>query len=109
MSNIFTDLDMAGVFVAVLGDNESFTYTTRRGAAVAIRGIFENPAELVDTGTAPAGEIQRQAKLSVAEADLPAGYGQGDSISRGSESWSVRAPLPDGNGMVDLILERVSS
>jgi hypothetical protein len=102
MASIFDTL--AGTFIAVLGDDDLWTYTTRGGATAQVKGIFEEPARVVDVGAGPQ-DLQRFPELSCAEADLPGGRGKGDSVQRGTVSYVVQALLPDGHGMVRLILE----
>lgn len=103
MSSPFDGL--ASTFVSALGDSDPVTYTRAGGGAVSIYGIFENRAEVVDAGLGRAGQVERTPMLSVAEADLPTGYGQNDTILIKGKTYAVRASLPDGHGMVELQLE----
>lgn len=103
MSSPFDDL--ASIFVGVLGDSDPVSYTKSGGATVSVIGIFENRTEFFDTGQSMTGALHRMPVLSVAEADLPSGYGQGDSVVIKGNTYTVRTPLPDGHGMVDLQLE----
>lgn len=105
MSSIFDGL--ASIFVQVLGDSDPVTYTTKGGTVVSLNGIFETPTMQLDEGTGSAGQIHEMPKLAVAEADLPAGRAQGDSVAIKGQSYIVRAVLPDGHGMVELLLDRI--
>jgi hypothetical protein len=105
MSSVFDDL--AQVFVGALGDSTPATYTTKGGAIASPVGIFEDPAALVELGGGEAAQIRRLPKFSCAEAALPAGAGQGDSLTVRGRDYTVRAALPDGQGMVDLHLDKV--
>lgn len=103
MSSIFDG--MAALFVQHLGDRESFPYT-HGDTTVDVRGIVEMPAMTVD-GFAEPQIVDADASLHCAVADLPAGFGDEDSVVVRGVSYRVKTPMPDGRGMVRLPLMRV--
>ena len=103
MSSPFDGL--ASTFVAALGDDTPVAYT--HGAInIAVLGIFEVPSLMVQGLTDGADIVSAEASFSCAEADLPAGYGEGDTLVRRAVTYTVKAPLPDGHGMVRLPLRK---
>ena len=101
MSSPFDGL--APIFVAALGDDVPVAYT-HADATVDVPGIFETPALLVQGLTEGADIVDADAWFACAEADLPAGYGEGDTILRRGTTYAVKAPMADGHGMVRLPL-----
>ncbi len=92
-----SDADRA-VFVAP-GDFGTTATWTHDGTSTTVEGIFDHPAAIV-SGVSDVDQVTRQASFLCAEADLPAGAGQGDTVAIGVASYAVRAFLPDGTGMV---------
>ena len=107
MSSIFDDLDIAGSFTAHLGDREPFAYTTAGGASADVVGILEMPAMMVQ-GLSETDIVTADVELHVAAADLPAGYGEGDTVVARGVTYRTRVPLPDGRGMVRIPLTKAS-
>lgn len=74
------------------------------GSASTINGIFDNQyAEIeveVDIGVASTGPA-----FTCRTADLPTGYGPGDSIVISGTTYKVRVVKSDGTGMTVLKLE----
>lgn len=103
MSSIFDG--MAALFVQHLGDREAMPYT-HNGTTVDVKGIVEMPAMTVD-GPADVQIVDADASFHCAVADLPAGFGEGDSVVVRGVSYRVKAPMADGRGMVRLPLMKV--
>lgn len=103
MSSLFDTL--APIFVGVLGDDVPVAYT-HAAATSDVRGIFETPSLLVQGLADGADIVSADAWFACAEADLPAGYGEGDTLVRRGTTYAVKAPEPDGHGMVRLPLFR---
>lgn len=103
MSSIFDVLP--SLFVQHLGDREEMPYT-HGGTTVGVKGIVEMPAMMVD-GLSEPQIVDADASFHCAVADLPAGYGEGDTVVVRGVSYRVKAPMPDGRGMVRLPLMRV--
>jgi hypothetical protein len=96
---------LAQTFIAVLGDDELATYTRADGSwSGPVAVIFENPSSLMATGAGP-DAVVAEAKFHIAVGDLFGGWGQGDTIAFRGKTWIVRAPLPDGHGMVQFQVE----
>jgi len=100
MSSIFDG--MAALFVEHLGDREDLPYT-HDGTTVAVKGIVEMPAMAVD-GLTEVQIVDGDTWLHCAEADLPTGYGENDTVVVRGVNYRVKAPMPDGRGMVRLPL-----
>ncbi len=77
------------------------------GTVATVNGILSAPASQVSTGEGP-DTIAVMAKFVCSSDDLPAGAGQGDAIVIGGVSYVARMPLPTGNGMITVELERVA-
>lgn len=103
MSSIFDG--MADIFVQHLGDREEMPYT-HDGTTVGVKGIVEMPAMTVD-GLAAPQIVDADASFHCAVADLPSGYGEGDTVVVRGVAYRVKAPMVDGRGMVRLPLMRV--
>lgn len=88
-------------FLADFG--ELLTYT-HGGATVPLLGIVEMPVTVVAAADGP-DRLGVQPIVLFAEADLSAGYAQGDALVMRGKTWRVRAVLPDGAGMVRMELE----
>lgn len=101
MASLFDSL--APLFVAVIGDDVPVAYT-HAAATTDVLGIFEAPSMLVQGLSDGADIVSADASFSCAEADLPAGYGEGDTLVRRGTTYAVKAPMPDGHGMVRLPL-----
>lgn len=101
MSNIFDGL--ASIFVDTFGDDDSGTYTKRGGGSATVKLIYEAAAQF-STMDGP-DAITTPTKFHAAVADLPTGYGQGDTVRFRDRDWTVKAALPDGQGMVVLEME----
>lgn len=100
MSSVFDALP--ALFVQHLGDREAFPYT-HAAATVDVKGIVEMPAMTVD-GLSEAQIVDADTWLHCVAADLPAGYGEGDTVVVRGVNYRVKAPMPDGRGMVRLPL-----
>lgn len=103
MSSIFDG--MAALFVQHLGDREAFPYT-HGITTVDVKGIVEMPAMTVD-GLTDVQIVDADASLHCAVADLPAGYGEGDTVVVRGVSYRVKVPMPDGRGMARLPLMKI--
>lgn len=105
MSSIFDG--MAALFVQHLGDREEMPYT-HNGTTVGVKGIVERPAMTID-GLADVDLVTADTWLHCAEADLPSGYAEGDTVVVRGVSYKVKVPMPDGRGMVRLPLARAAT
>lgn len=103
MSSIFDG--MAAVFRDTFGDREPFTYTKQGGSPVSIIAILETPALRVQ-GLAEADIVTAHTELHATDADLPAGYGEGDTVVARGVTYRTKVPMPDGRGMVVIPLTR---
>lgn len=105
MSSPFDGL--SDIFVQTLGDDVPVAYT-HGATTVDVLGIFEVPS-LVVTGLSDGADIvDADASFACAEDDLPDGYGEGDTLVRRGVTYAVKAPMPDGHGMVKLPLLKKS-
>lgn len=105
--SVETAADRAG-FTATDEFGESVTWTVSGGSPVPVPVVIEE-GERSDGGY---GETPLQigaAQLTLAAEDLPSGAAVGDSVVKGSETFTVRAIYPDGTGMVEVELEKVTS
>lgn len=98
---------MAAIFRDTFGDVEPFTYTRQGGSPVEITGILETPALIVQ-GVAEADVVTADTELHAAEADLPSGYADGDTVVARGVTYRTKVPMPDGRGMVRILLTRQS-
>lgn len=80
-------------------------WTVGAAAPVAVNGIWTAPHRDVAAGDGP-GVSLTAPMLTVFEADLPAGAGQGDTIAARGASWTVLDLEPDASGLVRVILQR---
>lgn len=103
MSSVFDG--MAGIFRDTFSDDEPFTYTAG-ATTVQIRGIFRLPAIAVDG--ADIQLIDHDAEVHFASADLPAGYGEQDTVIIRGTTYRTKAPMVDGRGMVRIPLAKVA-
>jgi hypothetical protein len=72
---------------------------------IAINGIFDAEHQLL--GLSNDVDVSSvQPKLLVRASDLPAGAGDGDTVTIGAVPYSVRHSEPDGTGMTTLRLEK---
>lgn len=90
---------MAAIFRDTFGDAEPFTYTKQGGSSVSITGILETPSLRLQ-GLAEADVVTADTELHAAEADLPSGYGEGDTLVARGTTYKTKVPMPDGRGMV---------
>jgi hypothetical protein len=103
MSSILDGL--APIFRDTFGEDLPIPYT-HGATTVEIVGIFGTPDILVD-----GGEIQLvdcDAWVDFAAADLPAGYGENDSVVIRGATYRTKAPQADGQGMVRFPLAKVA-
>lgn len=98
---------MAAIFRDTFGDAEPFTYTKQGGSPIEIVGILETPALMVQ-GLSEADLVTADTELHAAETDLPAGYGEGDTLVARGVTYTTKTPMPDGRGMVRIPLARHS-
>jgi hypothetical protein len=91
----FLDADEFGVGASYVKDG---------GSAIDIEGIFDAEHQMLGLGDGDIASVGPE--FTCREADLPAGYGDGDEITIGSVLYFVRHSEPDGTGMVKLRLER---
>jgi len=94
---------LAATFVSVLGDTDPVAYT-HAAVTTDVLGIFEMPAMIVQGLMDGADLVTADAYFDCAEADLPAGYGEGDTILRRGVTYVAKVPMPDGHGMVKIPL-----
>lgn len=103
MSSIFDGL--ASIFVGVMGDDELARYARADGSwSGDVRPIFDDPSMVLDAGNGKPA-VERDTKFHFSAADLVGGWGQNDTITFRNRSWVVRAALPDGHGMVAMMVE----
>jgi hypothetical protein len=91
----FLDADEFGVTASYVHDG---------GAAIEVSGIFDAEHQMLGLGDGDIASVGPE--FNCREADLPAGYGDGDEITVNAVLYFVRHPEPDGTGMVKLRLER---
>jgi hypothetical protein len=82
---------------------EAVTYMKVGDAHLEIQAVVLTPALLVQ-GLAEIDVVTADTEIHCAVADLPAGYGEGDTVVVRGASYRVKAPMPDGHGMVRLPL-----
>ncbi len=102
MSSIFDG--MAAIFRDTFGEDDLLLYT-HNAATTSIKGIFETPAMVVD-GLAEVGIVDCDAWVHFAAEDLPAGYGEGDTVVIRATTYRTKVPMPDGRGMVRIPLSK---
>lgn len=83
----------------------SATYALVAGATSTVTGIFDRAAEELLEDVQGVGVIQRVPKFVMRESDLPAGYGDGDTLTVSATAYTIRAHELDGRGMASLRLE----
>ena len=98
---------MAADLAATESDGESLTYTPSGGAGVAVTGWFveEDPVE----SSVRDGEVRtRTARvwIPVASVAQPAA---GDTVTKGSETWSVETFRPIADAVWQIRLSRAES
>ncbi|WP_420406913.1 head-tail joining protein [Hoeflea sp.] len=91
----FLDADEFGVAASYVKDS---------GPAIEVAGIFDAEHQMLGIGDGDIASVGPE--FTCREADLPAGYGDGDEITVNGVSYFVRHSEPDGTGMVKLRLER---
>lgn len=97
---------MAEIFRDTFG--ETVTYVRAGDAAVEMQGIVDLSAVLTGGLSDQSPEaVEIHGTVSFPVADLPAGYAVRDTVYMRSRTYSVKAILPDGRGMVLMHLERV--
>lgn len=99
----FTD-GLAEIFRDTFGEDDLLPYT-HDAVTTTLKGIFETPAMVVD-GISEVGIVDCDAWLHVAAADLPSGYGEGDTVVIRGTTYRTKVPMPDGRGMVRIPLAR---
>lgn len=102
--SVETAADVAGFFDD--GDHGSAAkYTLAAGGqAVALDVILSAPHQLVDVGELGMQQVAPSALANVA--DLPTGYGKGDTVVIGSDTWTVERPELDGTRKVATLILR---
>ncbi len=87
------------------GTEASYTLAAG-GAAISIDGLFEN--EMAAKPLGEAGIISSEPMFTCRTADLPVGYGEGDSVVINAVSYKVaERPLDDATGITLMTLEKV--
>ncbi len=84
------------------------TYTLAGGGSADLVGIADRAfVERASAGSG-SGVETREAVLTVAEDDLPAGAAglSGDTVTLAGATWHVRSIEPDGTGFAQVALER---
>ena len=82
---------------------ESVIYTKAGGIPLELQAIVLVPTLLVQ-GLAEVDLVSADTEIHCATADLPVGYGANDSVVVRGIAYRVKAPMPDGRGMVRLPL-----
>ena len=87
---------------------ETFGYALAAGGGEDVTGIFTS-AHTVAAAGEWSGVSTVAPVLTLAESGLPAGAGQGDTVTRQTDAalYRVADIQPDGSGLVRLILERL--
>ena len=85
---------------------DSATYTLSAGGAITVDGIFDKEFREVVEAEFGVGIATHPAGYTMREADLPAGYGDGDTLLVKTITYTIRAHELDGTGMVVLRLEK---
>jgi len=105
MSSVFDG--MAAIFRDTFGDHEPFAYTLAAGGdPVEIIAILETPA-LAVAGLSETDIVTADTELHVTAADLPPGYGEGDTVVARGVTYRAKVPMPDGRGMVRIPLFKI--
>lgn len=100
---------LAAIFRDTFADDEPFAYTLAAGGApVEIKGILETPALALQPGLGDVEIVTADTDLHAAAEDLPAGYGEGDTLVARGTTWRTKVPMPDGRGMVRIPLFKVA-
>ena len=82
------------------------SYTLAAGGAPStVNGIFDNEFLAVDQASGVALSSQ-DPRLQCAVADLPGGYGSGDTLVIEAVTYKARDFEPDGTGLVFIVLEK---
>lgn len=92
------------VFVDIDDFGTAATYTPSGGLAATVNGIFDNEFIEVDAGGG-VGVALNQPRFHCRTADVSSAA-EGDAITIGGVSYTVRIVQDDGTGMTVLILER---
>ena len=71
-----------------------------------VQGIFDKEFREVVEAEFGVGVATHPAGFTMREADLPAGYGDGDELIVNAITYTIRAHELDGTGMVALRLEK---
>ena len=93
----FLDTDEFGI---------SATYTLSAGGASTVQGIFDAEFREVVADEFGVGVGVHPPGFTMREADLPSGYGDGDSLTVDAVVYTIRAHEKDGTGMVVMRLEK---
>ena len=80
------------------------TYTLAGGGDTTVNGIFDDEFAAVDVD-AGAPITATKPQFECVEADLPAGRAQRDTITISGTVYVVQEIMPDGTGMVVLMLD----
>ncbi|MBP7001715.1 hypothetical protein [Amaricoccus sp.] len=101
------DADDFAVFFDPDGFGSLGSYALAAGSpAVEVGGIFTAAhAVAAPLGDWP-GVSTSTPVFTCRAAMLPAGAGDGDTLTLGATAWTVRSIQPDGTGLARLILER---
>lgn len=84
----------------------SATYTLVAGGATTVQGIFDAEFREVVADERGVGVGVNPPGFTMREADLPSGYGDGDSLTIAAVVYTIRTHEKDGHGMVVLALEK---
>ena len=84
----------------------SATYTLAAGGSSTVQGIFDKEFREVVENEFGVGVATHPAGFTMREADLPGGYGDGDTMLVNAVTYTIRAHELDGTGMVSLRLEK---
>jgi len=96
--------DDRAIFVNVGDFGTAATYTPSGGVASTVNGIFDNDFIEVDTGGG-VGVALQQPRFHCRTADVSSAS-EGDALSVGGTSYTIRIVQDDGTGMTMLVLEK---
>ncbi|NDV20828.1 hypothetical protein GO013_15565 [Pseudodesulfovibrio sp. JC047] len=84
-------------------DPDEFADTADFGNGVEVNGIYDKEPVEIDTGHGFVMSVAHT--FTCAQSALPAWVGDGTPVVVDGVSFKVRAPEPDGAGMIELTLE----
>ena len=108
MSSVFDG--MAEIFTSAMGDDDLVTYTRAKGSwSGSVKAIYEPAAAMANLmqGAGAVEAVTTPTRFHIAASALTGGWGQGDTIRRGTADWVVKSvpDRPDQGGVVVIEVE----